>query len=277
MELTSYTYGNHCGHVPESPRLYTRPAYKKKTYDILTDAQDNLKSYYFEPKKWLTNIDETRFRVTTGDRMGQQRTESREAVAAIAGVILDHLDLDTMNVVKYKKGKPRDMSIYDIAEKANLTYERCWRALMVLQNSSYVTSQQEKVNVVALKRVSLQLLHHLGISGLRVHLCRGKKHKALEMQRGEAAIDKMPQLKKVMNDLKHTITQQHLTDSEIAENKEKQAIERQRKKFCDMQFEIMRDLKEKHGVRIDVANKQATRTLYERGITYPGKTLEELI
>lgn len=270
-----YTYGNHCGHVPEEPRLYIRPAYKKKTYDILTDAQDNLSKYYDEPKKWLTNIDETRFNGETGNRMGQQRTESREAVAAVAGVILDHLDLDTMNVVKYKKGKPFDMSIYDIAEKSNLNYERCWRALMVLQNGSYVTSHQEKVKVVALKRVSLQLLYDLGISGLRVHRCRGKKHKALEMQRGEAAINNMPKLKKVMNDLKKTITQQHLTESELQENKEKAAIERQRKKFCDMHVEIMREL-EKQGVNCAKAHKQATRTLYEQGVTYPGKTLEEL-
>jgi len=271
MEQASYNYGNRCGHVPNSPRLYVRPAFKKKTYDILTDAQKNLAEYYSDPKNWLKNIEESRFDVDKGHSMGQQRTESREAVAAVTGVILDHLDLDTMNIVRYKQGTPKNMSIYDIAEKAGINYDRCWRALMVLQNASYVTSKQAQIKEIALKRVSLTLLHHLGISALRVHLCRGKKHKSLEMKRGETAIQNNPQLKKAMKSLKEALCKPIKT----LEQKEEAEKEKQRKYFCKCSRELFLNLEPQiKAGKMSIGD--INRILYERGIYHPDLPKEKV-
>jgi hypothetical protein len=179
----TYDFGNKCGHDQKLPRLFERPAHWKKTYSIIHDATDNLKKYYSSPHEFLHKIRHNRYKTVNNEAvsLGVQRTESREIVSAVTGLLINYLDLESMSV--YNK-KDKYMSILDIATRLNVGYIRVWRALKILQKAGYVTFEhrsfyinQKYIPRIAIKRISEVLFTDLGVPRFRVQEERHHKRK----------------------------------------------------------------------------------------------------
>jgi hypothetical protein len=175
----TYNHGNRCGHLPEFPTFYERSPNKKKTYEVIHTAHENLKKYYHEPKKYLNGIHHSRYYVDNGSvcHMKTQRSESREAVARVLGLIIDCCDLETMRSVVYKDGKATNISLLYIAMFLGLTYKRVYRALRVLQQNEYITFDYQSryigdkfVKIVAIKKISRKAFIDLDVSTLKLEM-----------------------------------------------------------------------------------------------------------
>jgi len=165
--------GNRCNHDPLFPKFFERSKYSKSTYDILHQAMEATQDYYDDPKNHLERI----FYSRESDR--KQRSESREAVSLVSQVIFNHLDLASMQVVKYTKdGELIPMSVNQIAEEAGINERRTYRALDVLKIAGYIEFEyrnkktgDEIIALRSIKRVSMLIFEHLGIARDKVAKC----------------------------------------------------------------------------------------------------------
>ena len=132
-----FTHGNRCGHDPFHPSLYSRPEGKKKTYSMIHEAIQNTQKFYYDPKKYLRSLYESRVKENNGilQRLSEQRSESREMVASIVAYLIDRLDLSSMTAVKFKNGQKCDISLLDIAADLKANYIRVYRALRLLREA----------------------------------------------------------------------------------------------------------------------------------------------
>jgi DNA-binding transcriptional ArsR family regulator len=159
--------GNKCGHIRQCPQFFVRPAEQKKTYSSLHIASEHLTEYYFQPvDNWLPNIHAIR------DSKRQQRSERREAISAMAGVMVNHLDMATMKIMRVYKGELVEMSVKELAQKASLHLRRAERALKDLREAGYLELQYRVEHMpdgtikpkIAIKRLTALFFYHLGIS-----------------------------------------------------------------------------------------------------------------
>jgi DNA-binding transcriptional regulator YhcF (GntR family) len=210
--LSSNVSGNRCNHDPLFPKFFERSKYSKSTYDILHQAMESIKDYYDNPKNHLERI----FYSRESDR--RQRSESREAVSLVSQVIFDHLDLASMQVVKYTKdGELIPMSVNQIAHEAGISERRAYRALDVFKKAGYIEFEyrnkkagDEIIALRSIKRVSMLIFEHLGIARDKVAKCityaRGQAEKLVkrvskEMKKVEyKAKDMLNSLKKTKGD-----------------------------------------------------------------------------
>ncbi|MCK4608157.1 MAG: hypothetical protein KAT71_01635 [Gammaproteobacteria bacterium] len=143
--------GNWCNHIPYDPKLYSPPEQHGTRPDVLLQAQNSLEQFYWHSKEYLTNIFLTRI---SGR---QQRTEAREAVCAVLGVILHYLDLATMRVgIPNADGTFHSLSAKDIAVRLGWRtkeddnnpktkdrgIKRAWRAMAILKAAGYLSITQ---------------------------------------------------------------------------------------------------------------------------------------
>lgn len=172
--------GNRCGHVPQAPRFYVRTG--KKTYGSIHMALQNLPEYYKNPTTYLDSIRHMRFNCSKHDvrcvwAKSKQRTESREAVSAVAAFFINHCDFATLKCVKFRNGKPEAVSLLDAATVLNMSYERVYRTTKVLQQAGYLImdSKPKKfyrygkaVFITAIKYLSRKFFQELGVSHMRL-------------------------------------------------------------------------------------------------------------
>lgn len=187
-----YAHGNRCGHMSDFPRLYERPDRQKKTYSVIHDALDALPLFYKSPKDYLAKIRHQRFKTKDDEAiaMNQQRSESREAVGLVTGYIINHLDLASMRLIRYKNGKPQNPSILDIASDLHIGYRRAQRALATLHKSGYISLEYQSFYInnkfiprTAIKRVNQSLFIDLGVTCLRINEARHFAQKSPESKR----------------------------------------------------------------------------------------------
>lgn len=175
--------GNRCGHIPEAPQLYIRPKEQKKTYSSIHIATERLEEYYYQPvNNWLPNLHLRR------KTLRQQRSERREAVLALASVMVNHVDMATMRVVRLFNNKLVELSIKELAAKAHIHLRRAERALKDLKEAGYIDLQYRVEHCadgtikpkIAIKRLSALFFYHLGVSfeKLKKEGDRAKKHLA---------------------------------------------------------------------------------------------------
>ena len=178
-----YSTGNKCGHNPLSPRFYERPRRHKPTYDVLQQGIDNLKNYYRKPALWLENL------IFARETNHQQRSEAREAIAAVSQVLLNHADLYSLKIVQFLGNcEFGNLSIKTIAKRAGVSYWRCRRAITALKrgrylevHSQYFFNSKGKIeHLVAIKRVTLRFFAHLGVDMEKLNRCREHARKKLE-------------------------------------------------------------------------------------------------
>lgn len=159
--------GNRCGHIPECPQLFARPEKQKKTYSSIHIATEHLAEYYHQPiDNWLPNIHAIR------DTKRQQRSERREAIASIARVMVNHIDMASMKIVRAFNGDLVEMSVKELAKKAHIHIRRAERALTDLRHANYLELQYRVEHMpdgtikpkIAIKRLTALFFYHLGIS-----------------------------------------------------------------------------------------------------------------
>lgn len=178
----SYSHGNRCGHVAAWPMLYQRSERKAATYATLHTALDNLSVYYSDPSKYLKSLKHTRYNRDKNDARivwpkNQQRSESRESCARILGLLIDCCDYKTMQVVRFKNGKPEPITLLYIAMYFGISYQRVYRALKCLRDAGYVQFEyrscyigQQFIRIPAIKFLSRKVFTDLGISHLKLEL-----------------------------------------------------------------------------------------------------------
>jgi hypothetical protein len=157
------------------PSFYERPAHHKRTYDVIHRACERLKEYYFEPRdNWLPNLEFAR------DSVRQTRRERREAIATVAQVMLNHMDMASLNIAFWKKEHYYPISVELLAKLAKLNRRRCERALNDLKRAGYLTFDYRVKTLadgslqpmVALKKVAKLFFYHLGITFDKLKQCQ---------------------------------------------------------------------------------------------------------
>lgn len=125
--------GNWCGHDPDAPRFFTKPEAHKDRPKVIAWAMDAWKRFYTSPASYFNQL---RFnRKSTR----QQRSESREAVASIAQVLLHYTELASLRVgVPHVTNGFRSLTIEFLAEKAGLGLKRALRAIELLKRAGYL-------------------------------------------------------------------------------------------------------------------------------------------
>lgn len=175
--------GNRCGHCVAAPQFFQRATEKKTPPDMIVFAMNALKKYYFKPNQWLQNI------LYARQSTRQQRSEAREAIARVSQVIIDHVDLATLQIVKWNPYTEtfRPLRISEIADLASISYKRCTRALATLKSSLYlklqyrtkITEEGEIRALTAIKHISRQFFLDLGISVSKLTTCISHAKKQL--------------------------------------------------------------------------------------------------
>lgn len=225
--------GNRCGHRPNAPRWYERPAQNAQTYDVIHQAIQSLKLFYLMPHDYLLNLHgESR----TSAR--QIRSDRREAIMSLSQVLADHVDLATREVVWLRQpkqkggGSPQELQAYVeslkyprvpmtikmLAQKAGISQSRCELALRDLKRAGYIeiepkcTLDEETNKIIpkpAVKRLNMTFFLHLGITLDKIRSCvteakrrlKARTKKELMMQRtAQASVDIIvDQLKSLSN------------------------------------------------------------------------------
>lgn len=175
MSTTAVAFGNKCGHDPNNPRFYEPPAAGRTLPDVLEIAKRNLVNFYYFSSERLQQL--RLLRGTVSSR--QYRSESREAISAVLGAILHHTDLKTFLVGRYdsKTGQVTPIKIETIANYAKIGLKRCKRVIQLLnqcgylelrRRSSFDSNNHSYIGLSSVKRVTIPLFFHLGISRLKL-------------------------------------------------------------------------------------------------------------
>lgn len=175
MNTTTLLSGNKCGHCPSSPRFYTPPISNKVLPSVLETAKRNLIHFYHEPSKWLLQL-----KLIRENRSNRRiRSESREAVSAVLGALLQHTDLKTLTVGRYdpSTGLITPIKIETISSYAGISFKRCMRVMRLLQQCGYLKVERKchfdakknsHLGLSAIKKLTLAIFIHLGVSALKI-------------------------------------------------------------------------------------------------------------
>ncbi|SPX61987.1 hypothetical protein [Legionella feeleii] len=124
--------GNWCGHSPDVPRFFREPDSHKPRPKILTWAMESLRRFYSKPSSFFPELRLTRF------SKRRQRSESREAVASVAQVLLHYTELASLRVGVPNALGFRSLTVSFIAKKAGIGLKRAYRALSLLKRAGYL-------------------------------------------------------------------------------------------------------------------------------------------
>jgi len=180
--------GNRCGHNPLSPRFYEPPEDHNPRPGILEIAKDKLEEFYNKPRELLISLGDAR------NSKRQQRTEGREGIVAVAQVIMEFLNFQTMSMtVPVEDGALLPLTVQFIATVLNFSIKRVTRAFKLLKDAGYITVVQrykktedgEYQGLAAIKTVKFKFFHELGIAVDKVK-ARHKKAKAKRKRKLEA-------------------------------------------------------------------------------------------
>ena|SRR3989344_4338018 len=170
--------GNRCNHIASSPRLLQDLNTVKFPY-VIERAKNNLNKYYIDSGKWLPHL--RYLRLTKSKRT--IRSERREALIAVVRAILIHTDLGSLRVGHISKNdnEIHPIRIETIAKYANVGIKRCHRVVQVLKQAGYLEIQPryQKISsgykgLAAIKKISILLFYHLGISREQLNKARKK-------------------------------------------------------------------------------------------------------
>lgn len=166
--------GNNCGHDKVCPQLFSRSKSAKNPPLAIAIALKNLDEFYHHPELFLQNIKYSRA------SLKQQRSESREAVASLAKVLVNYCSLETMKISKYHPNGERRISVAELASMAGIAYKRCLRAIGVLKRAGYINihCQYERLPngelkpLIAIKKITARLFFDLGVDSELFRSCQ---------------------------------------------------------------------------------------------------------
>lgn len=162
--------GNKCGHDKSNPRFYER-TYKKDPYWVIKQACQSVRTWYGDQSRFMPQLHYIREHDNT------RRSESREAICAFLETALNHTDLADNRIVICTKDGKHDMTLQQIGKAAGLGKRRTLRVFKALRESRYIKVEYQSVfdpetkkwvHKPAIKRISNQLFHHLGIAHQRL-------------------------------------------------------------------------------------------------------------
>ena len=165
-ELTATSYSvTKWGHNKNYPSFYNIPAHHKPKPMILHRCIERFSEWYHRPEIGYLESFSTM-------KQTQRRSERREAVATIGRVLMSHLDLSSMCPVQFTKNGNKQLSVKTIADRAGVSLRRAYRVMYDLKQAGYIDIQEKHryeadgsiKAVVAIKRISAQLLYQLGIT-----------------------------------------------------------------------------------------------------------------
>lgn len=157
--------GNRCGHDPTTPRYFQPSPEHKARAQVLEKTKSRLAMFYVEPLQWLKDL---------CPLARQQRSERREAIAALGQVLLHYVDMVSLKVgIALDALSFRGLTLDFLAKKANLSFKRAQRALHDLARAGYITLKRRYRTFVdkslsfkglpMLKTLSAKFFTHLGI------------------------------------------------------------------------------------------------------------------
>ena len=125
--------GNWCHHNPVMPRFFEKPEEHKARPKVLTWAMEAWHRFYTSPASYFKELRLYR------ESQRQQRSESREAVASVAQVLLHYTELASLRVgVPHVTNGFRSLTIQFLADKAGIGEKRASRAINVLKRAGYL-------------------------------------------------------------------------------------------------------------------------------------------
>lgn len=125
--------GNRCGHQPDVPRYFAPPTEHAERPKILVSAVEAIKKFYAAPDKIFPALNAA----NGSDR--QQRSERREAEAALLQCILHYTDLVTLRVgIPQADGSMMGLTMPYLAEKSGLGERRTERAIADLKKAGLI-------------------------------------------------------------------------------------------------------------------------------------------
>ena len=152
---------NKCQHDKKKPMFFERGA--KNTYDVIHTCIANLQAYYFNQHDYLYNLR------TANDKA--MRTERREAVAIVAQILVNHMQLTDLQAIKWNCGKPTSISVNQIVALARLSKRRVEYALTDLRKANYLLLRK-KGRKCSEKRLTKLFFKHLHIDDKQLLHCQ---------------------------------------------------------------------------------------------------------
>ena len=125
--------GNWCGHDPETPRFFQKPASHKERPKVINWAIEAWRRFYCLPTSYFKEIRMRR------NSTRQQRSEAREALASISQVLLHYTELASLRVgVPHASEGFRSLTIEFLADRAGIGLKRAQRAIQLLVRAGYL-------------------------------------------------------------------------------------------------------------------------------------------
>jgi hypothetical protein len=175
--------GNRCGHVPDAPRFYCRPAHHKSRPSLLEEAIEKLTAGYKRPKRFLRKL----FDLHPKGRL--KRSERREAIASVSQVLLHYLELETLQVGFYTLPNVFvSLDLKYIAKQAGLSLLRARRAINDLVKAGYVkllrqfnkNEEGQFKGLASIRELTASFFSDLGIDSHHLFFLREWKRKKQE-------------------------------------------------------------------------------------------------
>lgn len=210
---SNHITGNKCGHNAESPKIYTQPTFFKKRPALLSRAKFRANNVAtgrsWHNPQYLHHYKSQRRRDVS---LRQMRSEGRSRFSQVAGAIIDHLDLETMQLGRWdtKSGMFCPYSWAEIlgiltsiqGDHENFSRDRMYQELrrfvatgyLRVQKRHYATGEQDDNGRdvvrqdVAHKWVCVRLFEDLGISKEDLELARKASSKRNDQIRMNAAV-----------------------------------------------------------------------------------------
>lgn len=135
--------GNRCGHIPDTPREFVRPASWDAPPPWIRKGCERFWDYYYNPVRFATLARAPRRRLgTIMRRLRTMRSERREACVLMFCAFTHRCDAPSMRVCiqkDYDRRKVRGVYLTELAELAGISLSRATRAIQDLIVVGFVT------------------------------------------------------------------------------------------------------------------------------------------
>lgn len=151
LQIGNHFYGNRCGHIPKSPRLYQAPKHHKRRFPIIEKCKKNLQDAYRNPYDYqFGEVFFYKDKPIKSGRGRKMRSERKESVAFQVGqAILHYNNIVQMKLGHYDdKGQFKSYSLNFLMKELGLTKTRFYHTINVLKHYRYIRIETMKTQTV---------------------------------------------------------------------------------------------------------------------------------
>lgn len=129
-----------CDHNRKQPRSYVPPSHHKPRPSVIGEMQAQLNRAFFRPKKILQKM----FLMEHSGKKKKKKSQRREACILVLQVLLQYMDMDTLEIGFYTDaGSFIRLDVDYIAKQAKISQSRAKRALRNISEAGYLESDQQ--------------------------------------------------------------------------------------------------------------------------------------